>query len=207
MLLCSFGISTIISRFIDSNQVKFEGIKASIGGAIAVILIGIVIMLFTGVSILIDYIDFDLISIISYVFFLLCIGFIFACRNCIEKRTKFGNEILGKIRGFKNFLETAEKDKLETLVHDNPTYFYDILPYTYVLDVSHEWVSKFESIKIEPPDWYDTHNAAFNVAMIDNFMGATMISASSTLSSSPSDSGGGGGSSGGGSGGGGGGSW
>ena len=208
MLLCSFGISAFFSRFIDSNQMKYETEKTGIGGGIVLILIGIVIILFTGVSILADYIDFDLISIISYVFFLLCIGFMFACRNCIEKRTKFGAEILGKIRGFKNFLETAEKDKLETLVHDNPTYFYDILPYTYVLGVSHEWVSKFESISIEPPDWYDTHNAAFNVAMMDNFMSATMYSASSSFTSSPSDSsGGGGGSSGGGSGGGGGGSW
>ena len=207
LLVFSYGISTIFSRFLDSNQAKSEASKNSVAATIILLIVGAAILIGFGYGVLVDYIDFDLISIISYIFFLLCLGFIFSCRTCIEKRTKFGNEILGKIRGFKNFLETAEKSKLESLVHDNPTYFYDILPYTYVLGVSHEWVSKFESIKIEPPNWYETNNAAFNVAMIDNFMGATMISASSTLTSSPSDSGGGGGSSGGGSGGGGGGSW
>ena len=51
-------------------------------------------------------------------------------------------------------METAEKEKLETLVMENPTYFYDILPYTYVLGISDKWIKKFESIAIEPPQWY-----------------------------------------------------
>ena len=129
--------------------------------------------------------------------------------NGLQKRTEFGKDIIGKIYGFKNFLETAEKEKLETLVSENPTYFYDILPYTYVLGVSKKWISKFESISIEPPSWYDYGHTTYNVSMMDTFMNKTFVSAASTLNSSPSSSGGsgGGGSSGGGSGGGGGGSW
>ena len=48
----------------------------------------------------------------------------------------YGNELLGKIKGFRDFLDTAEKPKLEELVMQNPVYFYNILPFTYVLDVS-----------------------------------------------------------------------
>ena len=130
----------------------------------------------------------------------------------MSKRTQYGNEILGKIKGFKNFLETAEKEKLEALVMENPRYFYDILPYTYVLDVSDKWIKKFETISLEEPSWYDSPNG-FNVVTFGSFMDSTMSSAERSMSSSPSDSGGsgggssGGGSSGGGSGGGGGGSW
>ena len=125
----------------------------------------------------------------------------------MSKRTPYGTEMLGRIGGFKNFLETAEKDKLETLVMENPQYFYDILPYTYVLGVSDKWMKKFESITVEPPTWYvGYHYSAFDMMMFHHFMNTTMTTATSSMTSRPS-SGGGGGFSGGGSGGGGGGSW
>lgn len=94
---------------------------------------------------------------------------------------------------------------------EDPTYFYNILPYTYVLGVSDKWIKKFESISLQAPSWYDSPNA-FDMVSFGTFMNSTMVSAQSVMSSSPSsDSGGGGssggGSSGGGSGGGGGGSW
>lgn len=71
----------------------------------------------------------------------------------VRKRTDDGHRILQQINGFKIFLETAEKERLEALVEENPQYFYNILPYAYVLGVSKKWVSKFESIAMEPPVW------------------------------------------------------
>jgi len=124
----------------------------------------------------------------------------------IKQRTEKGYENLQKINGFKKFLETAEKERLETLVDENPEYYYNILPYAYVLGVSDVWTKKFESIALEPPHWYD--GGTFNRVMFWSFMNSTMSSAAQTMTSSPqSSSSGGGGFSGGGSGGGGGGSW
>ena len=134
------------------------------------------------------------------------------CFLYLPKRTDFGNEMLSKIIRFKNFLEIAEKDNLEDQVSKNPTYFYDILPYTYIFEISDKWIKKFEMISISPPSWYDS-STAFNVSIFSNFMNNTMNNAervmlySSTSSSSSGVSSSGGGSSGGGSGGGGGGSW
>ncbi len=71
----------------------------------------------------------------------------------MEKRTDYGTKILGKIKGFKNFLDTAEKEKLEALVSKYPTYFYDILPYAYALGVSNEWIKKFENMDVVSPSW------------------------------------------------------
>lgn len=92
----------------------------------------------------------------------------------------------------------------------DPKYFYNILPYTYVLGVSDKWIQKFEAIALQAPDWY-SGNEGFNMVTFGSFMNSTMTSASTAMSSSPSSSGSGGssggGSSGGGSGGGGGGSW
>ena len=153
----------------------------------------------------------DILYLISYFVGLACIMVIVIFKNIMPKRTPYGNEILGKIRGFKRFLETAEKEQLEAMVMKNPTYFYDILPYTYVLGISDKWISQFETIALQAPDWYSSSNS-FNVASFGTFMNSTMSSAKTAMSSSPSSSSGGsggsgGGSSGGGSGGGGGGSW
>lgn len=144
----------------------------------------------------------------GYIFGMICIIGMMICFKYLPKRTPYGNEMLGKIGGFKTFLETAEKDKLEAMVLENPTYFYDILPFTYVLGVSDKWIKKFETISMQAPSWYDSPNA-FDVAYFNSFMNNTMTSASRAMSSSPasSSSSTGGGSSGGGSGGGGGGSW
>lgn len=159
------------------------------------------------------------IYLIAYIIGLGCILTMALLFKAMPKRTKYGNEMLGKIKGFKKFLETAEKQKLEAMVMENPTYFYDILPFAYVLDVSDKWIKKFEIISLQAPNWYDGYSS-FNTTSFGNFINSTMSSATNAMASSPSSNssgsssrggtsggGSGGGSSGGGSGGGGGGSW
>ena len=161
------------------------------------------------VSMVLPALKQDPFYLIGYILGLACVLGMVICLKYLPKRTPYGNELLGKLKGFRNFLETAEKDKLETMVMQDPTYFYNILPYTYVLGVSDKWIKKFESISLQAPSWYDSPNA-FDMMTFRNFMDSTMTSAQSVMTSSPSSGSGGssgGGSSGGGSGGGGGGSW
>ena len=147
----------------------------------------------------------DPVYLIGYIIGFLSVFGMVICFKYLPKRTPYGNEMLGKLRGFKNFLETAEKDRLEALVLENPCYFYDILPYTYVLGVSDKWIKKFESISMQAPSWYD-NPSGFDYYVFSSFLDSTMASAQSSMTSSPASSSGGG-ISGGGSGGGGGGSW
>ena len=70
----------------------------------------------------------------------------------MERKTEYGEKIKPQIEGFREFLLKAEKDQLEDLVTKNPEYFYDVLPFTYVLGVSKKWISKFENIKIPAKD-------------------------------------------------------
>lgn len=126
----------------------------------------------------------------------------------IRRRTEKGHQLKQRINGFKMFLETAEKEKLEAMVEENPKYYYDILPYAYVLGVSDKWTKKFEGIVLEPPAWY--YGSTFDQIMFWHFMNNTMSRATEAMTSAPqtsSSSMGGGGFSGGGAGGGGGGSW
>ncbi len=159
----------------------------------------------------------DSFYLLGYIIGIGCILGIILCIIYLPKRTPYGNEMLGKIKGFKNFLETAEKEKLEAMVMQDPSYFYNILPFTYVLGVSDKWIKKFETITMQAPDWYDS-STSFNVIAFGTFINSTINSAQNAMSSSPASSSGGssggpsggfsgGGISGGGSGGGGGGSW
>ncbi len=160
-----------------------------------------------------------LILILGAIGLLLGIGtFIIVAK--MGKRTPFGNEVLGRVRGFRHFLDTAEKNQLEMLVEEDPTYFYDILPYAYVLGVSSKWIRKFDGIAMEPPQWYYGYDDPMRInSRIDhtyNDLSSTMHSSPEPTYSSSGSSGGsswtssgssGGGFSGGGSGGGGGHSW
>lgn len=70
----------------------------------------------------------------------------------MDRKTTYGEMIIAKILGFKDYLETAEKDQLNALVEKDPDYFYNILPYTYVLNVSKKWIEKFENVNVHNID-------------------------------------------------------
>ena len=82
----------------------------------------------------------------------------------ITRISKYKAKLAGEVLGFKIFLETAEKDRLEMLINDDPNYFYDVLPYAQVLNVTNTWTDKFKDITLIPPSWYkSTAKFTFNV--------------------------------------------
>lgn len=133
--------------------------------------------------------------------------------SCVPKRSDYGKELLGEIVGFRNFMEVAEKERLETLLEEDPEYFYNTLPYAQVLGVTKKWTNKFKDISMEQPPYYDTYyplNNYIALNMFVNDLNKVESTASHTIDTSSGSSGGGfggGGFSGGGSGGGGGSSW
>lgn len=66
----------------------------------------------------------------------------------MRRKTQYGEYIYSRVKGFRNYLEIAEKDQINDFVNKNPNYFFNILPYAYVLGVSKKWISKFENIPI-----------------------------------------------------------
>ncbi|MBR0457458.1 MAG: DUF2207 domain-containing protein, partial [Firmicutes bacterium] len=66
--------------------------------------------------------------------------------------------IMGKVLGLRTFIKTAEVDRIEALVEEDPEYFYSILPYAYVMGLTNKWIKKFENINVMAPDWYHTYN-------------------------------------------------
>ncbi len=72
----------------------------------------------------------------------------------MTRKTEYGEILTSRVKGFRNFLITVEKPRIKSLVAENPNYFYDILPYTYVLDISNDWIKQFENIPMPEVDEY-----------------------------------------------------
>ncbi|MDD4642437.1 MAG: DUF2207 domain-containing protein [Erysipelotrichaceae bacterium] len=133
----------------------------------------------------------------------------------MSKRTEYGNRMYGRVLGLRQFIATAEEDRLKMLAEENPYIFYDILPYAYAFNLTKVWQKHFEHLDIPPADFYHGNGMLTNYMLINhlnrslNSLQSSMVSVprSSTGSGGGSFGGGGGGFSGGGFGGGGGGSW
>lgn len=209
-LLCygMFSLNQGYDRRIGYSKAK-AGIKFIIGTIVIIIGICIhsfVLMVFEdGVLILLFIIS----TIVIVIFSML-----------MRALTPHGAEVVGKVRGFKNFIATAEYDRLKMLSNENPEYFFDILPYAYVMGMDKTWAKKFDKIKVPKPSWYtyDEYDAMsdiffYDMLLNDMHMAArdvdSMIVKDSASSAMSDFSGGSGGGdfSGGGFGGGGGGAW
>lgn len=60
-------------------------------------------------------------------------------------------EMAGKLLGLREFIETAEKDRLQMLVEKDPEYFYKVLPYAMIFDMTDKWTKVFDKYQIEVP--------------------------------------------------------
>ncbi|HEY5337207.1 MAG TPA: DUF2207 domain-containing protein [Rhizomicrobium sp.] len=143
--------------------------------------------------------------------------------HLLKAPTLLGAQILTQTEGFRLYLNTAEKDRLEALnpPQVTPAVFEKFLPYAIALDCENEWSKKFEAEAAAAgtvphtsggyytPLWYS--GGSFN-----NFgtgfatsLGASLAASAASAATAPGSSsgGGGGGFSGGGGGGGGGGGW
>ena len=140
--------------------------------------------------------------------------------HLLKAPTLVGRKIMDGIEGFKMYLSTAEKDRLNLLNPPDrtPELFEKYLPYAFALDVDQEWAEQFSDVlsrvtvteQSNAHQWYSGSSAGpFRSASFTSGLGSALTSAISSASSAPGSSsgGGGGGSSGGGGGGGGGGGW
>jgi len=139
--------------------------------------------------------------------------------NLLKAPTLLGRRLLDKIDGFKMYLGTAEKDRLNFIAPTDktPELFERFLPYALALDVEQAWAEQFSEVLARAgtdrgaysPVWYSGRSwSPSSPATFATSFGASFASAIASSSTAPgSSSGSSGGSSGGGGGGGGGGGW
>ncbi|MFZ5365455.1 MAG: DUF2207 domain-containing protein [Patescibacteria group bacterium] len=135
----------------------------------------------------------------------------------MPKKTPAGIEMLNYIKGLKEYINVAEKDRIKD--EEAANIFSKVLPFAMVMGLTDKWVTLFSGILKEPPEWLEVSDlkafsGAYLAGALTRFENQTNSgfapayrSGGSAGSSGFSSGGSGGGSSGGGFGGGGGGSW
>ncbi len=134
---------------------------------------------------------------------------IFVFGALMPARTEKGLLTKEYLLGFKEYLDIAEKDRINfhNAPEKKPEIFEKFLPYAMVFGVEKAWAKEFEGIYTVAPNWYsDRGMSTFSTVAFANSLNSFATYSNNTMSSTPGGSGGHG-SSGGGGGGGGGGSW
>ncbi len=120
----------------------------------------------------------------------LCFSAVAASVGIISRTREYTQQLNG-IVGFRNFILYAEKDKLEALLEDDPQYYYHVLPYAQVLNVSDKWQEKFKDITVAPPAWatMSTLDSMLDFMIINSLIRRSMISITTGMISRPSSAG------------------
>ncbi len=75
---------------------------------------------------------------------------VLAFAHAMPRRTWRGVRLLIHLRGFQEFLERAERDRLERLPADT---LHRWLPWAIALGVAEQWIHRFEGLKVDSPGW------------------------------------------------------
>jgi uncharacterized membrane protein YgcG len=206
-----FVCATGIIRIILASKDDIRKTKSKVLWIIVAILVGIVVLALVGVAtadeVQLSGMVYEILTVLAL------ISAVFSGK--IIHSTPYKVEMMGKLLGFKRFIETARMPQLEMLIDENPEYYYDVLPYAMVFGLTEHWAKQFENMKITEPNWYTGYdNTMFSTLYlhrqlergirepIEHIKADALAEAAKAASSSI-----GGGFAGGGGGGGGGGSW
>lgn len=69
------------------------------------------------------------------------------------RRTPQANHDLGRLKGFRRFVLTAELPRIKLLFDENPDWFSSVLPYCFVMGISKKVEKRFCALGIAAPEW------------------------------------------------------
>ena len=115
-----------------------------------------------------------------------------------DRRTKYGDEVLEGILGYREFIDKVEIDQLKMMIESDPDFYYKTLSYAVVLGLEDKWAKKFKDIPLQQPDWLTGVTAldAYYWTRLAHRMNTSIPAAAmpkSSISGSPGSRAGGGG--------------
>ena len=107
-----------------------------------------------------------------------------------DRRTKYGDEVLEEILGYREFIDKVEIDQLKMMIDSDPDFYYKVLGYAVVLGLEEKWAKKFKDIPLQQPEWLTGATAldAYYWARLARRMNTSIPAASlpkSSISGSP----------------------
>ncbi len=115
-------------------------------------------LIFTGIILFVG-VSFAITSLLGFIAIftggaalaVLGVVFVFIAR-LMPAKTSLGSKVLNQILGFKMYLTTAERYRLQNLT---PDLFEKYLSFAIVLKIEKQWAANFKDITIDKPSWYE----------------------------------------------------
>ena len=76
--------------------------------------------------------------------------------SLIPLRTIYGNQIYYEIDAFRLELASMSDETFDEKMRENPNYFFDMIPYTIVFDLTSWWFERFQNKVNTIPSWYQS---------------------------------------------------
>ena len=81
------------------------------------------------------------IFVITFIMWLVSIVFMVL----LEKKTSYGDKLAAEVKSYKEFLKGFDKGECTRLLKENPKFFYETLPYTYVFGITKNWLKEINA--------------------------------------------------------------
>ena len=115
---------------------------------------------------------------------------IFLFGQIMPRKTKKGTEIYYVLKGLYEYIDTAEKDRLE-FQEKNGILFEKLLPYAIAFGLTKKWSKAFADIIKIPPVWYHGYGPGFNMNDFSRRLDKATTKLTNNITSSPGSRGGG----------------
>lgn len=89
--------------------------------------------------------------------------------HLLPNRTIYGNHMLGEMYGFKSGLLSLSDISLKEKLQENPNYYFEMLPYVQLFDITEQWYRKGKTVISSYPSWYVTKEE-FSLQNLFKFM-------------------------------------
>ncbi len=163
-------------KYFDESPEKTRGKYLGIGiatmvfGLLALILFSIILTVITGLLVI-----FTLgIALTSYGLMITLLS------SSMPRKTEDGSKTLGEILGFKMYMETAERFRVQNL---DPEDFEKYLSYAVVFGIEKQWAEKFKDIYKKTPDWLEAQGDLTDAIILSNLTNSFANSTTAKISS------------------------
>lgn len=160
VLLAGFMVVVWQARDFWSDHIHFSGCVGIISSLYILGIVGMAVLF--GLTLLISipfaacddyYIPSSVLSALTLVMLLVIV-----CQRRLHRMTSYRRERLAEVMGLREFIRTAEEDRLRKLLDQDERYFYNILPYAMAFGMVSTWASKFERLSVkELQEFGNTH--------------------------------------------------
>lgn len=149
-MLVVLGVSVYCSRHFWKNQIHFSGCATIFASCATLCVYGTILGfgLLMVLSVPMAFDDYYLPRWLLGGLMLLTLVAICFLRRLI-KMTDYRRERLGEVLGLKEFIRTAEEDRLRMLLDKDERYFYNILPFAVAFGLTDKWSEKFKNLSVK----------------------------------------------------------